>query len=80
MIAVKKKIFAFADLRGIEVDNGVLRLYTYDNSGSLLQKGSAYVPLSEIANFDVLPHPLGGADSRKLSGATRRTGNGISFY
>ena len=61
MIAVKDKKFPFAELREIEVENGVLRLYTHTNSGGLLQKGAAFVQLSKIANFDVLNHLLSGS-------------------
>ena len=61
MITVKDKKFPFAELREIEVENGVLRLYTHTNSGGLLQKGAAFVQLSKIANFDVLNHLLSGS-------------------
>lgn len=62
MISVKDKKFPFTDLREIEVENGVLRLYTHTNSGGLLQKGAAFVELKKIANFDVLNHLLSGSE------------------
>lgn len=44
---MKNKKFPLTDLREIEVDNGVLRLYTYQKSNGILQKGAAYVALSK---------------------------------
>ncbi len=64
MISVKDKKFPFSELSDIEVDNGVLRFYTHNNSGGLLQKGAAYIELSKIANFDVLNHLLSGTQAQ----------------
>lgn len=58
MISVKDKKFPVKELREIEVERGVLRFYTHNNSGGLLQKGAAFVELSKIANFDALNHLL----------------------
>lgn len=63
MISVKDKKFPFDQLSDIEVERGILRFYTHNNSGGLLQKGAAYVELSKVANFDVLNHLLSHSDA-----------------
>ena len=54
MIAVNNKKFPFDLLRSIEIENGVLRVYSYTDSGGLFQKGAMSAELSQIANFDIL--------------------------
>lgn len=67
MISVKDKKFPFTDVQEIEVDRGVLRLYTHTNSGNLLQKGAAYVELAKVANFDVLNDLLSGSQAQSAA-------------